>query len=38
MANEIGRALAFMQSAGVDPDAFRSVDLYSSHEALILEY
>jgi 3-deoxy-7-phosphoheptulonate synthase len=38
MANEIGRALAFMQSAGVDPGAFRSVDLYSSHEALILEY
>ena len=38
MANEIGRALAFMQSAGVDPDAFRSVELYSSHEALILEY
>ena len=38
MANEIGRALAFMHSAGVDPDAFRSVDLYSSHEALILEY
>ena len=38
MANEIGRALAFMQSAGVDQDAFRSVDLYSSHEALILEY
>jgi 3-deoxy-7-phosphoheptulonate synthase len=38
MANEIGRALAFMTSAGVDPEAFKSVDFFSSHEALILEY
>ena len=38
MANEIGRALEFMRSAGVDPAAFKSVDLFSSHEALILEY
>ena len=38
MANEIGRALQFMQSAGVDPETFKSVDFYSSHEALILEY
>lgn len=38
MANEIGRALQFMQSAGVDPESFKSVDFYSSHEALILEY
>ncbi len=38
MANEIGRALEFMRSAGVDPSAFKSVDLFSSHEALILEY
>ncbi len=38
MANEISRALAFMESAGVDPDSFKSVDFYSSHEALILEY
>ncbi len=38
MANEIGRALAFMQSAGVDPEAFKTVDFFSSHEALILEY
>ena len=38
MANEIGRAIQFMQSAGVDPESFRSVDFYSSHEALILEY
>lgn len=38
MANEIGRALNFMTSAGVDPESFKSVDFYSSHEALILEY
>lgn len=38
MANEIGRALAFMKSAGVDPESFKSVDFYSSHEGLILEY
>ena len=38
MANEIGRALQFMQSAGVEPESFKSVDFYSSHEALILEY
>jgi 3-deoxy-7-phosphoheptulonate synthase len=38
MASEIGRALAFMKSAGVDPEAFKTVDFYSSHEALILEY
>jgi 3-deoxy-7-phosphoheptulonate synthase len=38
MAKEIDRALSFMISAGVDPEAFKSVDFYSSHEALILEY
>jgi 3-deoxy-7-phosphoheptulonate synthase len=38
MANEIGRAIQFMHSAGVDPESFKSVDFYSSHEALILEY
>ena len=38
MANEVGRALEFMRSAGVDPSAFKTVDLFSSHEALILEY
>ena len=38
MANEIGRALAFMKSAGVDPESFKSVDFFSSHEGLILEY
>ena len=38
MAREIGCALDFMKSAGVDPDSFKSVDFYSSHEALIMEY
>ena len=38
MANEIGRALAFMESAGVDPEQFKSVDFFASHEALIIEY
>ena len=38
MATELGRALEFMTSAGVDPEAFKTVDYYSSHEALILEY
>jgi 3-deoxy-7-phosphoheptulonate synthase len=38
MAAEIGRALQFMQSAGVDPESFKTVDFYASHEALILEY
>jgi 3-deoxy-7-phosphoheptulonate synthase len=38
MARDIDRALAFMAAAGVDPEAFRTVDLYSSHEALLLEY
>lgn len=38
MATEIGRALDFMKSAGVDPDQFKTVEFFSSHEALILEY
>lgn len=38
MANEIGRALEFMRTCGADPEEFRTVDFYSSHEALILEY
>jgi 3-deoxy-7-phosphoheptulonate synthase len=38
MAKEIGRALEFMRSAGVDPAAFKAVDFFASHEALILEY
>ena len=38
VASEIGRALAFMESAGVDPNEFKAVDFYASHEALIIEY
>ncbi|MGI8532995.1 MAG: class II 3-deoxy-7-phosphoheptulonate synthase [Geodermatophilaceae bacterium] len=38
IAREIDRALAFMAACGVDDNALRSVDLYSSHEALILDY
>ncbi len=38
LANEIDRALAFMVACGIDDDVFRSVDFYSSHEALIMEY
>lgn len=38
MAKEIGRALDFMRSAGIDHDAIKTVDFYSSHEALILPY
>lgn len=35
---EIDKALAFMDAIGVNPDEFHSVDFYSSHEALLLEY
>ena len=38
MATEIGRALDFMKSAGVEPEQFKTVEFYASHEALILEY
>jgi 3-deoxy-7-phosphoheptulonate synthase len=38
IAREIDRALAFMHACGVDDDALRQVDLYCSHEALILDY
>ena len=38
LADEIERALAFMVACGVDKEAFRTVDFYSSHEALLLPY
>jgi 3-deoxy-7-phosphoheptulonate synthase len=38
MATAIDRALAFMRACGAEPDELRSVELYSSHEALILPY
>jgi 3-deoxy-7-phosphoheptulonate synthase len=38
LAGEIDRALAFMRACGSDPAELRSVELYSSHEALLLDY
>jgi 3-deoxy-7-phosphoheptulonate synthase len=41
IANEIGRALRFMQSIGIDLGDERSiheVDVWTSHEALLLDY
>jgi 3-deoxy-7-phosphoheptulonate synthase len=38
LAGEIDRALAFMRACGADPEELRAVELYSSHEALILDY
>ncbi len=38
MAGEIDRALAFMEACGTDPEEFRRVDFYASHEALLLDY
>jgi 3-deoxy-7-phosphoheptulonate synthase len=38
LADEIDRALAFMVACGIDDAAFRTVDFYASHEALLMEY
>ena len=38
VAGEIDRALAFMRACGADPEELRAVELYSSHEALVLDY
>ncbi|WP_460798834.1 class II 3-deoxy-7-phosphoheptulonate synthase [Nocardioides pacificus] len=38
IANEIERALNFIQAIGADPAEFHRVDFHSSHEALLLEY
>ncbi|WP_202638273.1 class II 3-deoxy-7-phosphoheptulonate synthase [Bailinhaonella thermotolerans] len=38
LAGEIDRALTFMQACGADPAEFHTVEFYSSHEALILDY
>jgi len=38
LSGEIERAMAFMIACGVRDDAFRTVDYYASHEALLLEY
>ena len=38
LAAEIERALLFMRSCGADPEQFRTVDFFTSHEALLLDY
>ncbi len=38
LAQEIERAIDFMAAAGADFDALRTVEFYSSHEALLLPY
>jgi 3-deoxy-7-phosphoheptulonate synthase len=38
LAGEIDQALAFMRACGVDDEELRTVELYSSHEALLLDY
>jgi 3-deoxy-7-phosphoheptulonate synthase len=38
LAADIDRALNFMRACGADPDELRTVEFYSSHEALLLPY
>lgn len=38
LASEIDGALRFMHACGVDPEEFRTVEFFASHEALILDY
>jgi len=38
LAREIERALSFMRACGADPEELRTVEFYSSHEALLLPY
>ncbi len=38
LAGQIEKALAFMQAIGADPEQLHTVELYSSHEALLLDY
>jgi 3-deoxy-7-phosphoheptulonate synthase len=38
LAGEIDRALSFMKACGADPEELHGVELYSSHEGLLLEY
>jgi 3-deoxy-7-phosphoheptulonate synthase len=38
LAREIDSALNFMAACGIDPAEFRTVEFYSSHEALLLDY
>ena len=38
LAREIDQALEFMHACGADPEEFHTVEFYSSHEALLLDY
>ena len=38
LAGEIDRALAFMKACGADSEELHGVELFSSHEALLLDY
>lgn len=38
LATEIDRAIRFMAAAGADFDGLRTVEFFSSHEALLLDY
>jgi 3-deoxy-7-phosphoheptulonate synthase len=38
VATEIERALNFMRACGTDPEELRTVEFFSSHEGLLLEY
>jgi len=38
LASEIDRAVRFMQAAGGDFEALKTVEFFSSHEALLLDY
>jgi 3-deoxy-7-phosphoheptulonate synthase len=38
VAHEIDRSLRFMSACGVDDDALRTVELFASHEMLVLDY
>jgi 3-deoxy-7-phosphoheptulonate synthase len=38
LAGEIDRALSFMRACGIDSEELRTVEFYSSHEALLLPY
>lgn len=38
LATEIDRAMRFMKAAGAYSESLRTVDLFSSHEALLLDY
>lgn len=38
LSRRIGESMAFMAACGIDSPALRTVDLYTSHEALLLPY